>query len=106
VTAVAIGLAILCQFFMIGGQLLLKRAMTAPPIRIAWLAGGIMSLTAWFFVWMSLLAHWDLSRIYPFEGINPALIVAGSALLLRERVRASGWIGVLLISIGVAIISL
>lgn len=104
-TIPAIALALVCQLFLIAGQLMLKRAMAAKPVKIAWLAGGITSLTAWFFAWMSLLAHWPLSRVYPFEGLNPALIVAGSAAILRERVGKTAWVGVLLISTGVAIIA-
>lgn len=104
-TAVAIGLALVCQVFLIAGQLLLKRAMRTTPVGITWLAAGITSLAAWFFAWMSLLSRWDLSRVYPFEGLNPALIVAGSALFLRERVNVTAWAGVLLISAGVAIIA-
>ncbi len=104
-TAVAIALAIVCQLFLVGGQLLLKRAMRKPPVKIPWLAGGIAFLTAWFFLWLALLAKWDLSRIYPFEGLNPALVVAGAAIYLRERVPVSAWIGIAMISAGVAVIS-
>jgi len=104
-TAVAIVLAIVCQLFMIGGQILLKRGMSETPVGFGWVAGGIVSLAAWFFLWLSLLARWDLSRIFPFEGLNPALIVAGSAIFLRERVSPTAWMGVVLISIGVVIIA-
>ena len=104
-TVLAILVALVCQLFLIAGQLLLKRAMTRTPIAVTWLAGGITSLAVWFFLWMSLLSRWDLSRIYPFEGLSPALIVAGSALFLREPVKPTVWIGVLLIGIGVAIIA-
>ena len=105
-TAVAIAMALVCQLFLVAGQLLLKRAMGVPPVRVPWLIAAIASLAVWFFVWMSLLANWPLSRVYPFEGLNPALIVAGSAIVLRERVTATAWIGVLMISAGVAIIAL
>ncbi len=104
-TPLAITLAIACQLFLVAGQLCLKRAMRQPPIKIPWLAGGITLHTAWFFLWLALLAKWDLSRIYPFEGLNPALIVAGAAIYLRERVPVSAWIGIAMISAGVAIIS-
>ena len=104
-TPIAIGLALLCQLFLVSGQLMLKRGMGATPVRIQWVVGGIASLTVWFFAWMHLLRHWQLSRIYPFEGLNPALIVIGSALFLHEHVNKTAWTGVLLISAGIAIIA-
>lgn len=104
-TAFAVALALLSQLFLVVGQLLLKRAMTSVPVRKAFLAAGIACLAGWFFLWVGLLARWDLSRVFPFEGLNPVLVVIGAVLFLRERVSLTGWLGVTLISAGVAIIS-
>jgi undecaprenyl phosphate-alpha-L-ara4N flippase subunit ArnE len=100
-----IALAAVCQIFLVVGQLLLKRAMAHPPIRWGVLALGTASLTAWFFLWLALLARYDLSRLFPFEGLNPALVVLGAAVFLRERVPARGWVGIGLISAGVMLVS-
>ena len=56
-------------------------------------------------LWLGLLANWELSHLFPFEGLNPALLVFGAWLFLKERVPLSGWIGIALISVGVALVS-
>ena len=104
-TALAVLLASVSQLFLVAGQLLLKRGMRVTPVRIGSIAGGIALLSTWFFLWLGLLANWDLSRLFPFEGLNPVLVVIGASLFLKERVPLLGWIGILLISAGVAIVT-
>lgn len=112
-TAVAITLCILCQFLLVAGQLALKHAMNGVGTAPAWsprvaggFAGGVGLLSAWFFLWLGLLQDWELSRLYPFEGLNPALLVVGAAMFLRERVPPAAWVGIALISAGVALVSM
>jgi drug/metabolite transporter (DMT)-like permease len=161
VTAIAIGLCILCQLLLVAGQLLLKHAMTTtsapgakregeapsePPVSTgeaalaagltgsqrepaartearppttsfppgappSWrrtatrLAPGIACLTAWFFLWLGLLEQWDLSKIFPFEGLNPVLMVIGAWVFFRERMSGAAWVGVGLIAAGIALVS-
>jgi uncharacterized membrane protein len=104
-TAVAILLALLSQLFLVFGQLLLKRGMSAMPVHLGIVSAGIASLSAWFFLWLGLLADWDLSRLFPFEGLNPVLVVLGAWLFLKERVPLAGWIGIAAISFGVALVT-
>ncbi|HJT16694.1 MAG TPA: EamA family transporter [Thermoanaerobaculia bacterium] len=104
-TTVAILMAVTCEIALVIGQLLLKRGMTAAKPRIGVVAAGVVSLSVWFFVWLALLARWDLSRLFPFEGLNPALVVIGAAIFLKERVPPLTWGGIVLISAGVAIVS-
>ncbi len=104
-TALAITLCVVCQLFLVTGQLLLKRAMNVAPVRYGVLTGGIALLAAWFFTWLYLLKSWELSHIFPFEGLNPALLVLGASLFLKERIPLLGWVGVGLISIGVALVA-
>ena len=104
-TATAILMAITCEIALVIGQLLLKRGMSTIPTKVSIVAAGIVSLSAWFFIWLWLLGRWDLSRLFPFEGLNPVLVVIGAAILLKERVRPLTWLGVALISVGVAIVS-
>jgi len=105
VSAAAIALVVLCELCLVIGQLLLKRGMTGTPVRIGILAGGIAFEAGWFFLWLTLLARWDLSRLFPFEGLNPALVVLGAWLFLKEHVPLEVWIGIGLISFGVALVS-
>ena len=116
-TTIAILMAIGCEIALVCGQLLLKRAMSnvesgfsptrdgLKPVSTPLLAAGIGCLTIWFFLWLTLLAKWDLSRLFPFEGLNPALVVLGAAVVLKERVPPLTWIGIALISAGVAVVS-
>jgi uncharacterized membrane protein len=105
VTAIAISLAALSQLFLVTGQLMLKRGMRSTPIAIGSLAVGILLLSAWFFLWLGLLGNWELSRLFPFEGLNPVLVVLGAWLFLKEHVPLLGWIGIALISVGVALVT-
>ena len=110
-TALAIILCVLCQFFLVVGQLFLKHGMNAisatSPRRNAYfhLTAGIACLAAWFFVWVGLLQSWELSKLFPFEGLNPALLVLGAAIFLRERIPLSAWAGIALIAVGVTLVS-
>jgi undecaprenyl phosphate-alpha-L-ara4N flippase subunit ArnE len=111
-SALAILLCILCQLLLVGGHLLLKHAINGVEkvgvrsLRVAGnFAGGIGLLSLWLFLWLGLLHDWELSHLFPFEGLNPALLLIGAAVFLRERVPLSGWIGVGLISAGVALVS-
>jgi uncharacterized membrane protein len=104
-SATAILLCVLCEIALIFGQLFLKRAMGGPAIRIGWLVGGIAFESIWFFLWLYLLARWDLSRIFPFEGLNPVLIAIGAMLFLKERLPLKAWIGIAMISVGIGLVS-
>ncbi len=101
----AIELAVLCELALVIGQLLLKRGMNATPIRLGLLAGGIGFQAVWFFLWLYLLGRWDLSRIFPFEGLNPVLIAIGASIFLHERLPLKAWIGIAMISVGIGIVS-
>ena len=103
--AIAIALVVLCELFLVSGQLFLKRGMNRTPVRYASLTAGIVLLTGWFFLWLGLLANWELSRLFPFEGLNPVLVVLGAWLFLKERVPLSTWIGIAMISFGVVLVS-
>ena len=101
-------LAILCQFFLVAGQLFFKHAMRehSPRARvIANLGIGIAAQAVWFFIWINLLEGEKLSRIFPFEGLNPVLIVASAWLFLRERLNWTTAIGVMLICGGIFLAS-
>jgi len=105
-SATAILLCVLCELALVTGQILLKRGMNTTPIGIAFVAGGIGFEAIWFFLWLYLLARWDLSRIFPFEGLNPVVIAVGAMIFLRERLPLKAWIGIAMISAGIALVSI
>lgn len=101
-----ITLCIVCQVFLVAGQLLLKRAMAdeqAAKTALR-LTPGIACMTAWFFLWLGLLAQLDLSKIFPFEGLNPALMILAAALFLKERITWTTWAGMALITAGIMLV--
>jgi uncharacterized membrane protein len=110
VTPLAIFLCILAQLFLVAGQLFFKRAMNeATPMpgsrKLGILSIGIACQTVWFFLWLRLLQKWDLSRVFPFEGLDPLLLVLAAWLVLRERLTVATWVGVGLISAGIVVVA-
>jgi uncharacterized membrane protein len=111
-TIAAILISVLSQLCLVAGQIMLKHAMntanlTPPPWKAVFLRFGmaIGLMTMWFFLWLGLLRDWDLSHVYPFEGLSPLLLVLGAWIFLNERVSARAWAGVALIGLGVAMVA-
>lgn len=111
-TLLAIGLCLLCQMCEVSGHLFLKHAMNAttvvPPqwgTMVRNMAAGVAILTLWFLLWLGLLQGWDLSRLYPFEGLGPPLLMLGAWIFLKEHVPVRAWIGIVLIGCGIALVS-
>ena len=109
-TAWAIFLCVASQFFLVAGQLLFKRAMDkARPkprkVVAGYVAAGMALQAVWFFVWLALLQRWELSRIFPFQAINPLLMVLAARLVLKERLAPESWVGVALICAGIALVT-
>ena len=109
-TVLAIILCIVAQLFLVAGQLLFKHAMREPAPaggngKARNLALGIVAQSVWFFLWLGLLQNWDLSRIFPFEGLNPLLLVLGAWLILKETLTIESWIGIALITAGLVFVS-
>lgn len=95
------------------GQLLLKKGMEltddgAPPRRhvALFIGGGIVAMTISFFLTLGLLQRFDLSYLYPFQGLSVILIAITAALTLREKLTLQLTIGALLISAGIVLVSL
>ena len=108
-SALSFFLVLVTEMFAVGGQIFLKHAMNQPPgtargkvVRI--FAGGIALLALNFFLWLGLLSKFELSFLYPFDGLNRILLVVGASLFLREKMSLSICAGVLLISAGVALV--
>jgi len=105
VTWTAIILCIICQALIVVGQMLLKRGVSGRQPRTRYFCLGIFSMAIWFFLWLGLMGKWDLSKLYPFEGLNPVLMAIGACLLLKEKLPASAWVGLGLVGVGVAIVA-
>lgn len=109
----AIAICIVCQLLLVGGQILLKHAMTdstierasAMSLRVRNFALAIACMTLWFFLWLGLMRTVDLSKLYPFEGLNPAVIAIAAWLVLKEHLPARAWVGLALVCVGIAVVA-
>jgi len=95
------------------GQLFLKRAMESSAVKgfrdaqvISYLGYGIFSMAVHFFLMLGLLAHLDLSFVYPFQGLSVIIITLAAAIVLREKLNLRLALGALLISAGIVLVSL
>jgi uncharacterized membrane protein len=93
-------------------QVVLKRAMEATRkggfrnLRfISPVAGGIALMTISFFLTLGLLQRFDLSYLYPFQGLSSIIITVMAAVMLKEKLTLQLMIGALLISAGIVLVS-
>ena len=112
-------LALFLVFFalitLVAGQLLLKWAVNEDDspgaVRVSsrrrpWVfAGGILGMTVSFFVNTGLLQQYDLSQVFPFQGLSVIIVIACATFFLRERLSPRLIVGALLIAVGVALVS-
>ena len=97
----------------VAGQLLLKRAMESTGQNgfrntrfISLLSAGILLMTISFFITLGLLQHFDLSYLYPFQGLSVIIISVMAAVVLKEKLTLRLTIGAVLITAGVVLVSL
>jgi drug/metabolite transporter (DMT)-like permease len=97
----------------VAAQLILKRAMectTTAGFRnarfVSMVVGGIALMTISFFLTLGLLQRFDLSYLYPFQGLSVIFITLAAALVLKEKLGPRLLIGSLLISAGIVLVSL
>jgi drug/metabolite transporter (DMT)-like permease len=70
------------------------------------IALGTFFMAISFFLTLGLLQRFDLSYLYPFEGLTVIFIIAAAAILLREKLTTKLIVGSLLISIGVVMVAI
>ena len=106
-------LILLALLTFVGGQLILKRAMESTVMHglrqsrfIALLGCGIFLMTISFFLTLGLLQRFDLSYLYPFQGLSVIIISVMAAVMLKEKLTLQLIIGALLITAGVVLVSL
>ncbi len=116
-----ITIAVICQALIVVGQLLLKKSIgaaqgghsaadgSAAPVPwrnvVLKFLLAIACLAVWFFLWLGLMSQLDLSKLFPFEGLNPALLAIAAALVLKERMPLAVWIGMALVCVGIAVVA-
>ena len=92
------------------GQIFFKHAMSncensGKPHRPLDLAAGVLTMTVGFFTWLTLLQRFNLSYLYPFEGLNNVILAFGAGLFLRENMTRELWLGMILICFGTMLVS-
>jgi uncharacterized membrane protein len=97
----------------VAGQLFFKRAMELSSVAafrnrkvISILSAGLFSMTISFFLNLGLLQRFDLSYLYPFQGLSVIIISLMAAVILKEKLTMKLTIGSLLITVGVVLVSL
>jgi drug/metabolite transporter (DMT)-like permease len=93
----------------VAGQLLLKHAMQhklGSALFAKFFSSGLVAMTFSFFVTLGLLRHFDLSYLYPFQGLTVVIITILAAVILREKLTPQLLFGAALISAGVVLVSL
>jgi len=113
VTLLALVLILLALLTFVAGQIFLKHAMesttqaglqkSSVAVR---LGAGILLMTISFFITLGLLQRFDLSYLYPFQGLSVIIISLIAALILKEKLSWRLMIGVLLITAGVVLVSM
>jgi uncharacterized membrane protein len=112
VTAGSLVLILVWLATFVAGQLFFKRAMSLASTvgfhdrkTLLILAGGLVTMTISFLLNLGLLQRFDLSYLYPFQGLSVIIISGAAALVLHEKLTLRLTIGALLITIGVALVS-
>jgi multidrug transporter EmrE-like cation transporter len=115
VTAIALVIVLVALVAHTAGQIFLKHAMASSnntetgfrsrAVAIPF-AIGIALMTTQFFLILGLLQRYDLSFIYPFQGLGVIIITLTAGITLREKLSLQLVIGSLLISVGVVLVSL
>ncbi|MBI3664120.1 MAG: hypothetical protein HY234_13860 [Acidobacteria bacterium] len=72
--------------------------------RQGWMWTGFALMTAGFFAMVALLSWEDVSFVIPATAASYTVGALGAKFLLRETVNRARWIGVLMVSIGVALV--
>ena len=74
--------------------------------RIPWIWLGVSLMTVAFFALLAILSFQSVSMVVPATALSYGVGTLGGKLLLGERVTATRWTGVALVSLGVALVFL
>jgi uncharacterized membrane protein len=94
-------------------QLVLKRGMEFSAKSgfhnsrfICFISVGTALMTISFFLTLGLLQRFDLSYLYPFQGLSVIFITLMAAVVLKEKLNLRLTVGALLISAGIVLVSI
>jgi drug/metabolite transporter (DMT)-like permease len=104
VTPVAFVLVVLSEMCRVVGQIFFKHAMSGGRGKKG-LWAGVAAMAVGFFLWLGLLKRFDLSFLYPFEGLNNVMVTCAATIFLKEKMTLSLWVGVTLICVGIVLVS-
>ncbi|MEY2542682.1 MAG: EamA-like transporter family [Verrucomicrobiota bacterium] len=97
----------------VAGQLFFKRAMELSSLAgfqnrktLAVLSFGIILMAVSFFLNLGLLQRFDLSYLYPFQGLSVIIITLMAAVVLKEKLTWRLTLGALLITAGIVLVSM
>ena len=97
----------------VAAQLILKRAMEVTKTtgfrnaRFFWrVTAGVILMTISFFLTLGLLQRFDLSYLYPFQGLSVIFITLTATVVLKEKLNVRLAVGALLISAGIVLVSM
>jgi drug/metabolite transporter (DMT)-like permease len=113
-TPVSLIIVLIALLAAVAGQVFLKKAMQSSHGAAGFrsrgvaipFATGIVLMTMQFFLNLGLLQRYDLSFIYPFQGLSVIIITFAAAITLREKLTLQLVAGSVLISVGVVLVSL
>ena len=66
---------------------------------------AVLAIVAGTALWLLVLYRMDVSRAFPFLSLGTVLVVAASRLFFNEPVSVGRWIGVALITAGIALVA-
>ena len=97
----------------VAAQLIFKKAMEFSATHgmrnsyfVSRVAIGVVLMTISFFLTLGLLQRFDLSYLYPFQGLSVIFITILAAVVLKEKLSARLTIGALLITAGIVLVSM
>ena len=106
-----VALVLFAMLAFVSGQVLFKHAMQTSHRGFdrqfaKFFVPGVASMTISFFITMGLLQRFDLSWVYPFQGLSVIIISLLGGIVLKEKLSFQLVVGALVISIGVVLVSL
>ncbi|MDP9290851.1 MAG: EamA family transporter [Verrucomicrobiota bacterium] len=108
--AITFCVVLFAELCSIAGQIFFKHAMNqthggASGKFVPILLAGVAAMSLNFFLWLGLLSKFQLSFLYPFDGLGRVVLVVAAYFFLKEKMTPALWVGVLLISAGILLVS-
>jgi drug/metabolite transporter (DMT)-like permease len=79
--------------------------MVARAVSNPWLLLGVALQASFFFLYLTLLSHADVSQVLPMTAMDYVVVTLLAPLVLAEAVTPGRWLGVALIGVGVFLVS-